>query len=115
MNMVRIDGSDKSYITQINTLRCKPEHQQELVEKMIAQTKEVMARQPGCISITLHRSTDGTQVVNYVQWQSKQLLDAAHATPEFQQRLQGYRHLVLDVGPHLFEVVAQIDTGQPGR
>jgi heme-degrading monooxygenase HmoA len=115
MNMVRIDGSDKSYVTQINTLKCKPEHQQELVEKMIAQAKQVMARQPGCISITLHRSTDGTQVVNYVQWQSKELLDGAHATLEFQQRLQGYRHLVLDAGPHLFEVVAQIDTGQPGK
>jgi quinol monooxygenase YgiN len=113
--MVRIDKNGTSYVTQINTLKCKPEHQQELTTKMIAQATEVMARQPGCISITLHKSTDGTQIVNYVQWESRELLDAAHATPEFQRHFQGYRHLVLDGGPHLFDIVAQVDKDQLGE
>lgn len=111
--MVRIDKNEKNYVTQINTIKCRPENQQELIRRMIAQAEEVMARQPGCVSITLHRSLDGTQVVNYVQWRSRELLDAAHAAPEFQPHFEGYRHLVLDGGPHLFEVAAQIDITRP--
>jgi quinol monooxygenase YgiN len=94
-------------------VKCRPENQQELIRRMIAQAEEVMARQPGCVSITLHRSLDGTQVVNYVQWRSRELLDAAHAAPEFQPHFEGYRHLVLDGGPHLFEVAAQIGKTRP--
>jgi quinol monooxygenase YgiN len=113
--MVQIDANTTNYVTQINTLTCKPEHQLELISKIISQAKEVMAVSPGCISISLHKSTDGTQVVNYVQWESKELLDAAHTTPEFQRRLQEYKHLVLNAGPHLFEIVGQIDNGRVGR
>jgi quinol monooxygenase YgiN len=111
--MVRIDKNEKNYVTQINTIKCRPENQQELIRRMIAQAEDVMARQPGCVSITLHRSLDGTHVVNYVQWRSRELLDAAHAAPEFQPHFEGYRHLVLDGGPHLFEVAAQIDKTRP--
>jgi quinol monooxygenase YgiN len=111
--MVRIDKNEKNYVTQINTIKCSPENQQELMRRMIAQAEEVMARQPGCVSITLHRSLDGTQVVNYVQWRSRELLDVAHTVPEFQRHFEGYRALVLDGGPRLFEIAAQIDKTEP--
>ena len=102
--MISIDPNDRSYVTQINTISCKPEHQDELLSKMTAQAAEVMAKQPGCISLSLHKSLDGTQVVNYVQWAGKELLDAA---PEFQRRFGEYRHLILDARPRLFIVVYQ--------
>jgi Antibiotic biosynthesis monooxygenase len=33
-----------------------------------------MARQPGFISVSVHRSLDGRRIVNYIQWQSRDLL-----------------------------------------
>ena len=44
-----------------------------------------MARQPGFISISLHRSLDGRRIVNYIQWQSRDLLHSAHKSPEFRK------------------------------
>ena len=44
-----------------------------------------MARQPGFISISLHRSLDGRRIVNYIQWQSRDLLRSAHKSPEFRK------------------------------
>ena len=44
-----------------------------------------MARQPGFISISVHRSLDGRRIVNYVQWQNRDLLQSAHKSPEFRK------------------------------
>jgi len=44
-----------------------------------------MARQPGFISVSLHRSLDGRRIVNYIQWQSRDLLQSAHKSPEFRK------------------------------
>jgi heme-degrading monooxygenase HmoA len=40
-----------------------------------------MAKQPGFVSIALHRSKDGSYVVNYVQWRDADSL--ASALPAF--------------------------------
>jgi heme-degrading monooxygenase HmoA len=42
-----------------------------------------MARQPGFISVSLHRSLDGRRIVTYIQWHSRDLLQSAHKLPEF--------------------------------
>ena len=43
----------------------------------MAERARFMAGQPGFISISLHRSLDGKRIVNYIQWQSRELLHAA--------------------------------------
>ncbi|WP_352680159.1 antibiotic biosynthesis monooxygenase family protein [Mesorhizobium sp. M0184] len=45
---------------------------------VVTERARFMARQPGFISISLHRSLDGRRIVNYVQWQSRDLLRSAH-------------------------------------
>jgi heme-degrading monooxygenase HmoA len=45
-----------------------------------------MATQPGFVSIALHRSKDGSHVVNYVQWRDDDSLAAAHHSPELKRR-----------------------------
>ncbi len=37
---------------------------------------------PGFISANLHRSIDGTKVINYAQWESPEALDAMRRNPE---------------------------------
>jgi heme-degrading monooxygenase HmoA len=64
-----------------------------------------MARQPGFISISLHRSLDRKRIVNYIQWQSRDLLQAAHKSPEFRKEWGRFDRVTEDIDPHLYEVV----------
>jgi hypothetical protein len=57
-------------VTLINVFSCEPEDQQALIDAWIRATEETLGKLPGIISATLHRSKDGTRVVNCAQWKS---------------------------------------------
>ena len=50
-------------ITQITVVDAEPERQAEALS-MMAERARFMARQPGFVSISLHRSLDGRRIVN---------------------------------------------------
>lgn len=58
------------YATFINTFRCEPSAQDEVVRINVDIIGQVASTFPGFISASVHRSTDGTRVFNYLQWQS---------------------------------------------
>ena len=91
-------------VTQITTAEVGDgQHQNELL-RLMAERARFMATQPGFISISLHRSLDGRRIVNYVQWQSREQLAAAHHAPEFRQQWRRFDALADDIDPHLYEV-----------
>jgi hypothetical protein len=57
-------------VTLINVFSCEPETQQHLIDLWIRATEETLGKLPGLISAALHRSKDGTRVVNYAQWKT---------------------------------------------
>ena len=57
---------DNRIVTQITTVKTRPDNQDEVLALMKERAK-FMARQPGFVSVSLHRSEDGMHVVNYVQ------------------------------------------------
>jgi quinol monooxygenase YgiN len=57
-------------MTLVNVFTVSPEKQSELVELLIRATEDTMRHLPGFISASIHRSVDGTKVVNYAQWRS---------------------------------------------
>ena len=71
-----------------------------------------MAQQPGFISVSLHRSLDGKRIVNYVQWQSRDQLQAAHRSPEFRKEWGEFDALTETIDPHLYEVAEVLDAKQ---
>jgi heme-degrading monooxygenase HmoA len=71
-----------------------------------------MARQPGFISISLHRSVDGRRIINYVQWANRDLLIAAHNSPEFRKEWAHFDELTEEIDRHLYEVV-HVEEAQP--
>ena len=71
-------------VTQITTVKVPPDNQSEVLQLM-AERARFMARQPGFVSVSLHRSKDGSHVVNYVQWNNRKQLEAAHHSPEFRK------------------------------
>jgi quinol monooxygenase YgiN len=95
---------DDSVVTQITTIRLKPDNQDEVLALMKERAR-FMARQPGFVSVSLHRSEDGSHVVNYVQWTDKDKLAAAHHAPEFRKKWPRFGELVQDVEPCLYDVV----------
>ena len=54
-------------VTQITTVKVPADNQSEVLELMKERAR-FMATQPGFVSVSLHRSEDGSHVVNYVQW-----------------------------------------------
>jgi hypothetical protein len=58
-------------VTLINAFETKPEQQQELIDAWLRFVESVK-EEPGLIGTALHGSTDGTRVVNYAQWRSKE-------------------------------------------
>jgi heme-degrading monooxygenase HmoA len=95
--------TDRQPITQITIVESAPDKQAAALALMEERAR-FMARQPGFVSISLHRSLDGKRIVNYVQWQSRELLEAAHQAPEFRQAWGRFDTLTADIDPHLFEV-----------
>jgi len=99
---------DRQPVTQITVIEPEPGRQEEALSLMRERAR-FMARQPGFISISLHRSLDGRRIVNYIQWQSRELLHKAHEAPEFRKEWGRFDHLADEIDPHLYEVAEIID------
>jgi quinol monooxygenase YgiN len=93
-----------SVVTHITAITVDPIHQLELLDLMRERAR-FMAKQPGFVSISLHRGIDGSHVVNYVQWANRQQLEAAHSAPEFDALSQRFSTLIEEVESDLYEVV----------
>ena len=90
-------------VTQITTVKMRPDNQDEVLGLMKERAK-FMARQPGFVSVSLHRSEDGSHVVNYVQWKNRKQLEAAHHSPEFRSQWPRFGELIKEAEPCLYEV-----------
>ncbi|MGB8346023.1 MAG: antibiotic biosynthesis monooxygenase family protein [Ktedonobacteraceae bacterium] len=88
-------------VTVINVFETKPEQQQELIEQWLRFVEEV-ASEPGMIGAALHRSTDGTRVVNYAQWRSEE--DFESFVQKYREQMEVRRPLAERVDPHLYEI-----------
>jgi heme-degrading monooxygenase HmoA len=91
-------------VTQITTVKLPPDNEAEVLGLMIERAR-FMATQPGFVSVNLHRSKDGSHVVNYLQWTSAETLSAAHHAPEFRKKWPRFGELVNEIDPGLYEVV----------
>ena len=92
-------------VTLVNVFRLHdPGQQQRLVDLLVEATEGTMKHQPGYVSANIHRSLDGTHVVNYAQWRSQADFDAHAPEPDAQGHMRGAFELA-DVEGHLYEVV----------
>lgn len=90
-------------VTQITFIESEPEKQAEALLLMHERAR-FMARQPGFVSISLHRSLDGRRIVNYIQWKNLELLRTAHESPEFRKEWGHFNQLTDEIDPNLYEV-----------
>jgi heme-degrading monooxygenase HmoA len=91
-------------VTQITTVKLPPGNEKEVLDLMEERAR-FMAKQPGFVSVSLHRSQDGSHVVNYVQWTNREKLAAAHHSPEFRKKWPRFGELAKEIEPCLYDVV----------
>jgi quinol monooxygenase YgiN len=74
--------ADVPIVTLINVFTVELGNQHRLIELWQRATDEVMRHLPGFVSANVHRSLDGTKVVNYAQWESQEAFNAMLQNPE---------------------------------
>lgn len=97
-------------ITLINVYEVEPERQDELVELLSQATERVMRRRPGFISVSVHKSLDGSRVANYAQWTTRENFAAMLADPEAQAEMRKLAEASKSVAPSIYRVVS-VQTG----
>ena len=98
---MRISKED-NLVTLINVFETTPEQQQALIDQWVRFTEEIR-NEPGYVGTALHKSTDGTRVINYAHWRSQAEFDA------FLQRhgadFAQFGQNASKIDPHIYDVV----------
>jgi len=97
-------ATDQDLITLVNVFTVEPERQAALVDLLADATTTVMNRFPGYISANIHRSLDGTKVVNYAQWHRAEDFEAMLADPVAQRHMSEAAAAAVSFEPHLYRV-----------
>jgi C-6 monooxygenase len=69
------------YATTMNTYNVSPDRIEEVLEYLIRSAKSVVRHQTGFVSFNFHVSADRTQIVNYGQWRSLEVLAGMRQNP----------------------------------
>lgn len=102
--------TDNDLVTLINVFTVQPENQQRLVD-IFVEAGEAMSKKPGFISANIHKSLDGTRVINYVQWRSQEDLAAISNHPETIMHIDEIKKLAKG-NTSLYEVCAICEAKQ---
>src|SRR5580698_10192267 len=78
----------RKLMTLVNVFTVSPHQQAELAEILVRATEETMQHLPGFISASIHRSIDGTKVINYAQWRSQADFSAMKENPKARPHMQ---------------------------
>jgi quinol monooxygenase YgiN len=73
--MVTISPESKA-VTVIVTFNVPPADQEALLQHISTFLDWVREHFPGLLSATLHRSEDGHRIINYAQWESRELYES---------------------------------------
>ncbi len=75
-------SKNSNIITLINIFTVDSQNQQRLVDMLVETTEQIMNMQEGFISANIHKSLDGTRVVNYAQWESRDAFEKMLKNPK---------------------------------
>ena len=97
--------------TLINTFTTTPAMQDRVAEFLVETAENQVSGLPGFIDATVHKSVDGTRVINYVRWESEGHWLAMLADPQTALHVAGITKLasadfqryeaVATIGPRL--------------
>jgi len=103
--------TENHLVTLINVFTVEPKDQSTLVDLLGQATDEVMKDLPGFISANIHRSNDGTRVVNYAQWRSRADFEAMMQNPAAQEHMRDVTKIAR-VDPHIYRVTEVVEVAE---
>lgn len=98
-------ATDQDVATLINVFTVTRENQKRVVDLLIELTEQVMRHRPGFVSANIHASLDGTRVVNYAQWRSREDFQTMLDDPTAREHMSATVTLTTS-DPHLYEVTS---------
>ena len=101
----------RKLMTLVNVFTVSPDKQNELADLLVRATEKTMRHLPGFISASIHRSLDGTKVINYAQWRSQADFAAMQKNPEAGPHMQAAAALA-KFEPIVCEVVDSTGTAK---
>jgi heme-degrading monooxygenase HmoA len=107
--MTRI-ATDQDVVTVVNVFTVEPERQQHLID-LLVETTRTIREQPGFVSANIHRSLDGTKVVNYAQWRRAEDFQAMLRDSAAQVHMRAADEVATSIEPHLYQVVFTDEIG----
>jgi quinol monooxygenase YgiN len=98
--------AESGVVALINVYEVQPERQADLARLLSEATEEGMRQRPGFVSVNVHCSFDGTRVVNYAQWASKEDFERMLKDPDAQAQMKRFAAIAESVMPALYRVTA---------
>jgi len=95
-------SQESDRVTLINAFDTTPEQQQALIDQWIRFT-EALKDEPGFMGAALHKSTDGTRVINYAHWRSE--ADFENFLKRHGADFAQFGQNASRIDPHTYEVV----------
>ena len=105
--MVEI-AAGRNLLTFINVFMVDPKDQERLLDLLVQATDKVICKLPGFVSASFHKSVDGSRIVNYAQWESREAFDAMFENPEVLEHFQAMRGIA--TGDRNFYDVVSVHT-----
>jgi len=99
---------DQDVMTLINVFTVDPERCDELVQVLVDATAETMRHLEGFVSANIHRSLDGSRVVNYAQWATMDAFMDMLDRPEVKPHLDRAAELARSFDPVVCQVVESV-------
>ncbi len=96
-------STERDLVTLVNVFTVRPEEQQHLVD-VLAEAAATMRTIHGYVSSNLHKSLDGTKVVNYVQWERVKDFEAMLRDPAARPHMDEAAGIAEKYEPDLYEV-----------
>ena len=91
--------------TLINTFKVKRGQAAQVVGSLQRFTEAQTKKMPGFFGASVHVSLDGTTVVNYVQWETRDAFDAMLESRAAREHMHELEAFVVSVSPVLYDVV----------
>lgn len=108
--IARIDAA-ASIFTLINTFHTSPDRQAAIVASLTRFT--TIARElPGFVGTAVHASLDGTRVINYVQWRTRDDLGAMLSRDDARAHMAEVGALADRVDPVAYRVAFEDSAGR---
>lgn len=102
--MPTIAPSDDVF-TLVNVFSVPDDRQQHLADLLVDATEQTMQHLPGFVSANIHASSDGTRVVNYAQWQSREHFETMLDRDDVQPHLRRCAEIAESYDPILCDLL----------